>query len=65
MEEKIHNEHLAINKRLVDLSAEQTEYEVTAVDLRADMADYKKETNVVIEELRGKLDDIEYRTRLK
>lgn len=61
--EKIHSEHSAINKKLADLSAKQTEYEATAVDLRADIADYKKETNAAIEELRGKLDDMENRAR--
>ncbi|CAM4608285.1 unnamed protein product [Leuciscus chuanchicus] len=31
--EKIHNEHSAINEKLADLSAKQSEYEATAVDL--------------------------------
>lgn len=61
--EKIHSEHSAINKKLADLLAKQSEYEATAVDLRADIADYKKETNAAIEELRGKLDDMENRAR--
>lgn len=57
--EKIHSEHSAINKKLADLLAKQTEYEATVVDLRADIADHKKETDAAIEELRGKLDDME------
>lgn len=61
--EKIHNEHSAINKKLADLSAKQSEYEATAVDLCADIADSKKDTNAAIEELRGKLDDMENRAR--
>lgn len=61
--EEIHTEHSAINKKLLDLSATQTEYEAVDVDLRADISDYKKESDAAMEELRGELDDMENRAR--